>query len=83
VPTFESSLSKIVTTRKPWSAKISEEAIAFPSVRADQRDVVLASGPQDLADLGHERLDVVADAPLAELAENRRGPPDWLSLTCV
>src|SRR3954447_10495443 len=38
---------------------------------AEQRDVVLAGGPQDLADLGDERVDVVADPPLAELAEAR------------
>ena len=36
---------------------------------AEQGDVVLAGGAQDLADLGDERLDVVADAALAELAE--------------
>ena len=36
---------------------------------AEQRDVVLARGPQDLADLRHERVDVVADAALAELPE--------------
>ena len=30
VPTFASSTSKIATTRKPWSAKMSEEAIALP-----------------------------------------------------
>ncbi len=36
---------------------------------AEQRDVVLAGGAQDLADLRDERLDVVADAALAELAE--------------
>src|SRR5262249_3191647 len=37
--------------------------------RAEQRDVVLARGPQDLAYLPDERVDVVADAALAELAE--------------
>ena len=37
--------------------------------RAEQRDVVLAGGAQDLADLRDERVDVVADAALAELAE--------------
>ena len=36
---------------------------------AEQRDVVLARGAQDLADLRDERVDVVADAALAELAE--------------
>jgi hypothetical protein len=37
--------------------------------RAEERDVVLALRPQDLPDLGDEAVDVVADAPLAELAE--------------
>ena len=36
---------------------------------AEQRDVVLAGGPQDLADLLDQRLDVVAHPALAELAE--------------
>ena len=43
---------------------------------ADQRDVVLAGGAQDLADLRDERLDVVADAALAELAEARQVAAD-------
>ena len=30
VPTLASSVSKIATTRKPWSAKMSEDAIALP-----------------------------------------------------
>src|SRR5262245_10667021 len=30
----------------------------------DERDVVLALGPQDLADLGEQAVDRVADAPL-------------------
>ena len=37
---------------------------------AEQRDVVLAGGAQDLADLRDQRVDVVADAALAELAES-------------
>ena len=36
---------------------------------ADERDVVLPLRPQDLADLAEQRVDVVADAALAELAE--------------
>src|SRR4051812_33513669 len=44
--------------------------------RTEQRDVVLAARPQDLADLGDERVDVVADAALAELAEARQVAPD-------
>ena len=43
---------------------------------AEQRDVVLAGGPQDLADLGDERLDVVADPALAELPEAGQVAPD-------
>src|SRR6185312_5455733 len=39
---------------------------------AEQRDVVLAGRPQDLSDLRDERLDVVADAALAELAKARK-----------
>ena len=37
--------------------------------RPDERDVVLALRPQDLADLAEQRVDVVADPALAELAE--------------
>ena len=40
---------------------------------AEQRDVVLAAGAQDLADLRDQRVDVVAHAALAELAEAARG----------
>ena len=40
---------------------------------AEQGDVVLARGVEDLADLADQRLDPVADAALAELAEARRG----------
>ena len=36
---------------------------------AEEGDVVLARGAQDLADLGDQRFDVVADPALAELAE--------------
>ena len=36
---------------------------------AEEGDVVLAAGAQDLADLRDQRVDVVADAALAELAE--------------
>src|SRR4029079_13708484 len=37
--------------------------------RAEQRDVVLAGGSQDLPDLRQQRVDVVADPSLSELAE--------------
>ena len=43
---------------------------------AEQRDVVLARGVQDLADLADQRLDPVADAALAELAEAREVAAD-------
>ncbi len=43
---------------------------------AEQGDVVLARGAQDLADLGDQRLDLVADAALAELAEAREVAAD-------
>src|SRR4051812_16628177 len=46
------------------------------SAGADQRDVVLPLGPEDLANLPEERVDVVADAPLAELAERGEVAPD-------
>jgi hypothetical protein len=37
---------------------------------------VLALRPEDLADLREQRVDVVADAALAELAESRQVAPD-------
>jgi hypothetical protein len=43
---------------------------------AEQRDVVLPGRAQDLADLPEQRVDVVADAALAELAEARQVAPD-------
>src|SRR5919107_55113 len=43
---------------------------------AEERDVVLAGGAQDLADLRNERVDVVAHAALAELAEAGEVPAD-------
>ena len=43
---------------------------------AEQGDVVLARGVQDLADLADQRLDAVADAALAELAEAREVAAD-------
>ena len=46
------------------------------AARADERDVVLALRPEDLADLAEQRVDVVADAALAELAERRQVAAD-------
>src|SRR5204863_4934633 len=43
---------------------------------ADERDVVLPLGSQDLADLAEEALDVVAHSALPELAEGRQVAPD-------
>ena len=43
---------------------------------AEQRDVVLPAAAQDLADLRVQGLDVVAHAPLAELAEARQVAAD-------
>src|SRR5262249_19518946 len=43
---------------------------------ADERDVVLPLGTEDLADLAEQPVDRVADAPLAELAEIRQVAPD-------
>ena len=73
-PTLSGSLSKTAAMLIPCSAKIGELAIAWPSrPGADERDVVLALGTQDLPDLAEQRVDVVADSALAELAEGRRG----------
>src|SRR6185437_9119630 len=41
-----------------------------------QRDVVLPLRAEDLADLAEQRVDVVADPTLAELAECRQITPD-------
>src|ERR687890_266605 len=43
---------------------------------AEERDVVLTGGAQDLADLRDEAVDVVADAALAELPEARQVAAD-------
>src|SRR5215216_3790066 len=44
--------------------------------RPEQRDVVLAGGAQDLADLRDQRVDVVSHPPLAELSEARQVAAD-------
>src|SRR6187551_2262554 len=46
------------------------------SAGTEERDVVLALRAEDLADLRDEAVDVVADAPLAELPERREVAPD-------
>src|SRR4029079_984640 len=46
------------------------------AARAEERDVVLALRPEDLADLRDEAVDVVADTPLAELPERGEVAPD-------
>ena len=50
---------------------------------AEQRDVVLAGGAQDLADLRDERVDVVAHAALAELPKPEKSRRICVELTCV
>ena len=76
-PSLAGSMSKIATTRKPWSAKMSRRGDRLAEVAgAEQRDVVLAAGAQDLADLRDQRVDVVAHAALAELAEAGEVAPD-------
>src|SRR5918911_635559 len=62
-----------------WRSSSGARTVVGPDVRgrdrlaevagAEQRDVVLAAGPQDLADLGDQRDHVVAHAALAELPE--------------
>ena len=60
----------MATIWKPWSAKIVRAGDRLAEVAgAEEGDVVLARGAQDLADLADQRVDVVADAALAELAE--------------
>ena len=44
--------------------------------RPEQDDVVLPDAPQDLADLLDQRVDAIADAALAELAEARQVAAD-------
>ena len=76
-PTLAASLSKMAAMLIPCSAKIGELAIASPEpAGADEGDVVLALRAQDLADLVQQRVDRVADAALAELAETREITPD-------
>ena len=76
-PTFSGSVSKTAAMLIPCSAKIGELAIAWPSRPAPiERDVVLALRAQDLADLAEQRVDVVADPALAELAEAGEVAPD-------
>ena len=41
------------------------------AARADERDVVLALGAEDLANLAEQAVDVVAHPTLAELSERR------------
>ena len=76
-PTFSGSVSKTAAMLIPCSAKIGDETIASPSRPAPtSSDVVLPLSAEDLADLAEQRVDVVADAALAELAERRQIAPD-------
>ncbi len=74
VPTRVPTLSAVdVEDRHHAEAVVGEDVRGGDRLaevaRAEQGDVVLAGRAQDLADLRDERLDVVADAALAELAE--------------
>jgi hypothetical protein len=76
-------LSRTTSCIRPYSLT-STFPIARPTLSgslsrtagADQRDVVLTLGAEDLAYLGQKRVDVVADAALAELAEGRQVAPN-------
>src|SRR5919204_216540 len=50
-------------------ATASATSCAAEPAGTDERDVVLTLGAQNLADLTEQRVDVVADSPLAELPE--------------
>ena len=74
VPTFSPIFAVVgVEDRHDAEAVVGEDVRGGDRLAevagAEQRDVVLAAGAQDLADLRDERVDVVADAALAELAE--------------
>ena len=56
---------------------------ASEAARADERDVVLALRAQDLADLAEQRVDVVADAALAERPKPERSRRIWVALMFV
>ena len=80
-PTFVADLARVgVEDRHDAEAVVGEDVRGGDRLAevagAEQRDVVLAGGPQDLADLRDERVDVVADAALAELAEARQVAAD-------
>jgi hypothetical protein len=74
--TTASSSPKSRICRLPtWLPTTSGDRLAEVA-GAEEGDVVLTGGAQDLADLRHQRVDVVADPPLAELAEAREVAAD-------
>src|SRR2546429_9965901 len=57
--------------RRPPRSTLFPYTTLFRSPGSDQRNVVLPLRPEDLPDLAEQRVDVVADPALAELAERR------------
>ena len=77
LPTFFSSVSKTATILEAVVGEDLRPRDRLAQVAgAEQGDVVAAGGAQDLADLRDERVDVVAHAALAELAEAGQIPAD-------
>ena len=80
-PTFVADLGRVgVEDRDDAEAVVGEDVRGGDRLAevagAEQRDVVLPGGAQDLADLRDQRVDVVAHAALAELAEAREVAAD-------
>src|SRR2546429_7355745 len=57
--------------RRPPRSTLFPYTTLFRSPGSDQRNVVLPLRPEDLPDLAEQRVDVVADPALAELAKRR------------
>ena len=76
-PTCSGSTSKIATIWKPWSAKMSELAIAWPRCPAPNSAMLCWPEVRRILRIScDQRIDPVADAPLAELPEPREVAPD-------
>ncbi len=76
-PILAGSSSKIAAMLKPWSAKIGEPAIAPPSRPAPIRAMLCCPEVRRMRRISRDqRVDVVADAALAELAEGREVAAD-------
>ncbi len=77
MPTASGSTSKMATTWKPWSAKMSELAIACPRCPAPKRAMLCWPEVRRILRISvTSELDAVADAALAELAEAREVAAD-------